>query len=211
MFGVVFLAPYARTTRYEESVLPKGKKRPRSLRSLGLGMYPLFIGDADGEEIENPISIVKEQSGETLHFLDMEIVQSKPGVSQIRMYDKRDHMATLAEYRRYPHVETRLSPSCIYATLHCQLCRFETRCTEMLYFRITAAKPIKDMIKNRCVKEKLRNTLPNFKNAFFEKSPITENIKDVNKPRVRDLYWWGSHQQLIYLTIFGGEIVRMGG
>ena len=31
-----------------------------------------------------------------LHFLDMEIVQSKPGVSQIRMYDKRDHMETLA-------------------------------------------------------------------------------------------------------------------
>ena len=35
----------------------------------------------------------------------MEIVQSKPGVAQIRMYDKRDHMATLAEYRRYPHVK----------------------------------------------------------------------------------------------------------
>ena len=40
------------------------------------GMYPSFIEDADGEEIENPISIVKEQSGETVHFLDMEIVQS---------------------------------------------------------------------------------------------------------------------------------------
>ena len=77
-------------------------------------MYPSFIEDADGEEIENPISIVKEQSGETVHFLDMEIVQNKPGVSQIGMYDKRDHMATLAEYRRYPHVETRLSQSCIY-------------------------------------------------------------------------------------------------
>ena len=36
MFGFVFLAPYARTTRYEEAFLPKGKKRPRSLRSLGL-------------------------------------------------------------------------------------------------------------------------------------------------------------------------------
>ena len=77
-------------------------------------MYPSFMEDADGEEIENPISIVKEQSGETVHFLDMEIVRSKPGVSQIRMYDKRDHMAKLAEYRRYPHVETRLSQSCIY-------------------------------------------------------------------------------------------------
>ena len=27
---------YARTTRYEEAFLPRGKKRPRSLRSLGL-------------------------------------------------------------------------------------------------------------------------------------------------------------------------------
>ena len=36
MFGFVFLAPYARTTRYEEAFLPKGKKQPRSLRSLGL-------------------------------------------------------------------------------------------------------------------------------------------------------------------------------
>ena len=33
------------------------------------GMYPSFIEDADGEEIENPISVIKEQSGETVHFL----------------------------------------------------------------------------------------------------------------------------------------------
>ena len=112
-------------------------------------MYPsLFIKD-DGEEIENRTSIVKEQSGETVHFLDMEIVQSKPGVSQIRMYDKRDHMATYAECSRYPHVETRISQSCIYATLHRQLCRVATRCTEILYFQIAAAKLIKDIIKNR--------------------------------------------------------------
>ena len=32
----LFLAPYARTTRIEEAFLPEGKKRPRSLRSLGL-------------------------------------------------------------------------------------------------------------------------------------------------------------------------------
>ena len=32
----LFLAPYARTTRYEEAFFPEGKKRPLSLRSLGL-------------------------------------------------------------------------------------------------------------------------------------------------------------------------------
>ena len=36
MFCFEFLAPYARTTRYEDAFLPEGKKRSRSLRSLGL-------------------------------------------------------------------------------------------------------------------------------------------------------------------------------
>ena len=51
----------------------------------------------------------------------MEILQSMPGVSQIKMYDKRDHMRTLVDDRKYPHIETRLSNSCKYAALHCQL------------------------------------------------------------------------------------------
>ena len=75
------------------------------------------------------------------------------------------------------------------------------------------------MIKNRYVKEKLRNTLHHLKNALFEKSPIAENIKDVNKPRVRNLHWYEVDKELwdrinaylIYIIIFGGEIVRMGG
>ena len=36
MFCFSFLAPDSRATRYEEAFLPKGQKRPRSLRSLGL-------------------------------------------------------------------------------------------------------------------------------------------------------------------------------
>ena len=54
------------------------------------------------------------------------------------------------------------------------------------------------MIKNRYVKEKFRNTLliHNFKNAFFEKSPITGNMKDVSKPRVRDLHWYKVEKEL---------------
>ena len=112
-------------------------------------LYPSSMKNRD-EEIENPISIVNEKSGETAeHFLDMEIVQSKPDVSQIRMCDKRDHMATLAEYRRYPHVETRLLQSCIHTTLYCQLCRFATRFTEIICFQIVAAKLVNDMTKNR--------------------------------------------------------------
>ena len=46
MFGFLFLAPYARTTRYEEAFLPKGKKRPRSLRSLGLASLKILWDSA---------------------------------------------------------------------------------------------------------------------------------------------------------------------
>ena len=153
------------------------------------GMYPLYVKDVNGEEIDNPISIIKEQTGDTVHFLDMEILQSIPGVSQIKMYDKRDHMETLENYRRYPHVETRLLTSCKYATLHCQLCRFSIRCSEIKFFQTAAAKLMKDMIKNKYNREKLRNKLHNFKNSFFEKSPIAGTIRDVKNPSVRDKYW----------------------
>ena len=73
------------------------------------GMYPVYVEDVDREEIENPVSIVKEPAGSTVHFLDMEILQSTPGVSQIKMYDKRDQMGTVEDYRKYPPRETRLS------------------------------------------------------------------------------------------------------
>ena len=33
-FIFIFLAPYARTTRYEEAFLPKGKKRPHYYRNF---------------------------------------------------------------------------------------------------------------------------------------------------------------------------------
>ena len=58
----------------------------------------------EGEQVANPVSITKEQRGQTVHFLDMEILRSTPGVSQSRMHDKRDHMETLKQYRRYPHI-----------------------------------------------------------------------------------------------------------
>ena len=46
MFGFLFLAPYARATHYEEFFLTEGKKRPRSLRSLGLASL-LVIGGTE--------------------------------------------------------------------------------------------------------------------------------------------------------------------
>ena len=42
-FDFLCLAPYARTTRHEEAFLAKGKKRPRSLRSLRLASLQTHV------------------------------------------------------------------------------------------------------------------------------------------------------------------------
>ena len=42
-FDFLCLAPYARTTRHDEAFLAKGKKRPRSLRSLRLASLQTHV------------------------------------------------------------------------------------------------------------------------------------------------------------------------
>ena len=155
------------------------------------GMYPKHILDDEGEQVTNPVSITKEQRGQTVHLLDIDIIQSTPGVSQIRMYDKRDHMETLKQYRRYRHIETRSSKKCLYATLHCQLCRFAIiRRSEINFFQVAAAKLMTDMIRHGYAKERLRSNLHNSRKTFFKTSPIKPTIKRVHDPVVRDKYWW---------------------
>ena len=96
------------------------------------------------------------------------------------MYDKRDHMETLEQYRRYPHIETRLSKKCSYATLRCQRCRFAIRCSEIHFFQAAAAKKknlMTDMIRHGYAKERLRSKLQNFRKTFSKNTPIESTIK----------------------------------
>ena len=154
------------------------------------GMHPKHILDDEGEQVANPVSITKEQRGQTVHFLDMEILQSTPGVSQIQMYDKQDHIETLKQYRRYLHIETRLSKKCLNATFHCRLCRFAIRCSEIHFFQVAAAKLMTDLIRHGYAKERLQNKLHNSRKTFFKNSPIKPTNKRVHDPVVREKYWW---------------------
>ena len=77
------------------------------------GMYPTTVLDFDGNERPSPISIVQDQQGPNVHFLDnMQIMQLSPGICDAKMYDKRDSMPALASYRKFPHIETTVSTSC---------------------------------------------------------------------------------------------------
>lgn len=64
----------------------------------------------NGQLVDNKIQFTQEQVGPPARFVDMDIVQDTPGgVSDILMYDKREHMESFSTYRTFPHVEIRLS------------------------------------------------------------------------------------------------------
>ena len=80
MILLVSLGSQSNNTKFEQIV-----KQDKNIYG---GMYPVYVDD--GEEIHKPVSIVKEQARSTVHFLNMEILQSTPGVSQIKIYDNRE-------------------------------------------------------------------------------------------------------------------------
>ena len=106
----------------------------------------------------------------------------------MKMYDKRDGMITLKNYRRFPHSETKLSKRCLYSVLHSQLCRFAARCTHIRFFEAATAKLMTDMVDHSYDRQRLDRKLHNFKKAFFTKSPI--DVRRSYDRRVRDLYWF---------------------
>ena len=50
-------------------------------------MYLNTVREFDGSVRPSPISIVHEQIGPSVHFLDMEIIQPLPGACVVKMYD----------------------------------------------------------------------------------------------------------------------------
>ena len=105
------------------------------------GMYPTTVREFDGSVRPSPISIVREKIAPSVHFLDMEIIRPlPPGICEVKMYDKRYNMPTLASYRKFPHIETTISVRCKYAALHSQLCRFSYRCTQRQHFIEAASR-----------------------------------------------------------------------
>ena len=102
--------------------------------------YHTTVLDFDGNARPSPISIVQDQQGPNVHFLDicaqiMQLYYLQGSVSMI-----------LASYRKFPHIETTVSTSCKCAVLYnSQLYRFAYyRCTRRDYFVDAACRIMRD-------------------------------------------------------------------
>lgn len=156
------------------------------------GMYPKMVTNGNGGLRPNTISIVEEQSGTAVHFLDMDIFQSTPGKTEIKIYDKREHMKTLHNYRRFPHIETTISIRAKYATLHCQLCRYARKSNKHIYFVISTAKLVRSMIDNHYKAKLLRRKLNRFQSVFWRETAIDHGLhgNSAENRKHRNAFWY---------------------
>ena len=157
-------------------------------------MYDSMIVDTEGGLIPTTIKLLREQVGCSAHFLDMKIIQDGIRGIQVQMYDKRDAMPSLQNYRKFPHIETKLAKRSLDSVLHSQLCRFAVRCTRIKFFEIAAAKLMTDMIDNHYPSRSLSNKLHNFVKTFFRKSPI--HVPNSYMPSVRRKFWYNVEQAI---------------
>ena len=190
-----FISQYAGTTKWyidDIFTVSLGYTIGPSLQDIILqscvfyGMYPTTVREFDGSVQSSPMSIVREQVGPSIHFLDMEIIQPLPEVCSLKMYDKRDNMPTLASYRRFPHIETTISVWCKYAVLHSQLCWFSYRCTQREHFVEAASRLIRDMYTQGYDLKLLRRKLYNFQSTFWR---ITKVLCAPTSKRTRRMFW----------------------
>ena len=151
------------------------------------GMYAQLIRDFNNDLVPTTIALTVEQQGPSVHFLDMEVVPNGFGKTDLKIYDKRDGMPVLASYRKFPHVETKLSEKCLYAVFHSQLCRFASRCTRIEFFESAAAKLMASMCDHSYDPKRLSNKLHSFSRTFFRKTPIY--VRDSWNPDVRKRFW----------------------
>ena len=158
-------------------------------------MYPTTVREFDGSVRTSPLSIVREQIGPTIHFLDMEIIQPRPGVCEVKLYDKRDSMTSLASYRRFPHMETTISVRCKYAVLHRQLCRFSYQCTQRQHFIEAASRLIRDMYTQGYDLKLLRRKLYNFQSTFWR---TTQVLCAPMSKRTRRTFWHKLSSEIYY-------------
>ena len=129
------------------------------------GMYSTTVREFDGNVRLSPISIVCEQIGFIMRFLDTEILQPLPELCEVNMHNKRDNMLAhlgFVQYRKFSHIETTVSVSCKYAVLHSQLDRFSYRCTKRVYFIVAASRLIRDIYGQVYDLKLLRRNLHNF-------------------------------------------------
>ena len=122
---------------------------------------------------------VECRSPEPIHYLDMHVVQDASGLST-DLFDKRVAMAgegKMGEVRRFPHVESTLSPECLYNAYKGFLARVY-RCTmRRAYFVRAAAEHLLDMRRHGYGLKRLVQTLSTFMRHKYIPRPSSASVE----------------------------------
>jgi hypothetical protein len=139
---------------------------PEVTRILTEFVYPTKVRDADGSEVCNPMHLNLEREGKQVHYLDLDITVTNNGLFHTKVYNKRDHLQALHDYRNFAHINSLISNAAKYGVYTSALHRFAKLSSTPDGFSASAINLLRKMVQHGYNYQRLHNQLYNFRTSY---------------------------------------------
>ena len=139
---------------------------PQLTRILTEYVYPTEVRDADGSKVRNPMQLNLEREGKHIHYLDLDITVLNNGIFHTTLYNKRDHLEALHDYREFAHISSLISNTAKYGVYTSALHRFARLSSTPSGFTVNAIRLLRKMVTHGYRYERLRSQLYSFKASY---------------------------------------------
>ena len=129
-------------------------------------VYPTEVRDADGSKVRNPMRLNLEREGKQIHYLDLDITVCSNEIFHTTVYNKRDHLEALHDYREFAHINSLISNTAKYGVYTSALHRYARLCSTPNGFTANAIRLLRKMVNHGYRYDKLRSQLYKFQASY---------------------------------------------
>lgn len=137
------------------------------------GVYPANVLNENGDIVVNPMEVKLERHGMTCTYLDFSIKLESNGTFSTSVYQKRDEMPVFKNYRRFPHIYSRISKAAKHAVMASQLHRFAILCNSEQEFTRNVTRLLSEMLHHGYKYELLRRHIKQFELSYTARQWLT--------------------------------------
>ena len=107
-----------------------------------------------------------EREGKQVHYLDLDITVTNNGLFHTKVYNKRDHLQALHDYRNFAHINSLISNAAKYGVYTSALHRFAKLSSTPDGFSASAINLLRKMVQHGYNYQRLHNQLYNFRTSY---------------------------------------------
>ena len=129
-------------------------------------VYPTKVHDENGSTVQNPMTLNLERTRKQVHYLDLDISVMNGGFFHTSVFNKRDHLEALHDYRDFTHIQSLISNAAKYGVYTSALHRYARLCSTPDGFTANAIRLMRKMVTHGYGYDRLRSQLYKFQTSY---------------------------------------------